>query len=148
MMSYEEFIQNILDTRGRFACGEKYHEQHHIMPKCLGGTDNKDNLIDLYAQEHFIAHKLLSQENPDNDKLAYAFWMMSHIKDENQQRYEVTPEEYEEAKVAFSVIHSKRMKGLFAGEKHPNYGKHPSDETLEKMSKSHSGEKNHFYNIL
>ena len=30
----------------------------------MGGTNDKNNLIDLYAHEHFIAHKILAQENP------------------------------------------------------------------------------------
>ena len=45
--TYEEFIQNILKTRGRFECGDEYHERHHIVPKCMGGTDEEDNLIDF-----------------------------------------------------------------------------------------------------
>lgn len=65
-MNYKTFIENILNTRGRFACGEEYHECHHIIPKSCGGTNDKDNLIDLFAKEHFIAHKLLALENPDN----------------------------------------------------------------------------------
>lgn len=36
-MTYDEFIDNILKTRGRFACGDKYYERHHIVPKCCGG---------------------------------------------------------------------------------------------------------------
>lgn len=31
------------------------------------------------------------------------------------------------------------MKGLMSGEKHPNYGKHPSEETRKKMSESRTG---------
>lgn len=62
-MTYKEFIDNILEERGRFSCGEEYHERHHILPKRKGGTDNKENLIDLFAKEHFIAHKLLAEEN-------------------------------------------------------------------------------------
>ena len=53
--TYEEFIQNILDTRGRFACGDEYHERHHIVPRCMDGSNNRENLIDLYAREHFVA---------------------------------------------------------------------------------------------
>lgn len=56
-MTYIEFINNILDTRGRFSCGDEYHERHHITPRCMGGTDDNDNLIDLFAREHFEAHK-------------------------------------------------------------------------------------------
>ena len=98
METYEEFINNILETRGRFACGEEYHERHHIKPKCMGGTDDKDNLIDLFAREHFEAHRLLVLENPNNAKLVYAWWMMSHMSEAHKRDYELTAEEYEEAK--------------------------------------------------
>lgn len=36
-----------------------YFERHHVVPKCLGGNDNPDNLIVLTAREHFLAHWLL-----------------------------------------------------------------------------------------
>lgn len=147
-MSYEEFIQNILDARGNFGCDEGYYERHHIIPKCLGGTDDKNNLIDLYAREHFIAHKLLVEENPENEKLIYAWWMMAHCKTVEQDRYECTPEEYEESRIAFSVMHSERLKGVFVGEKNyfydvhmygdnnPMFGKHHTDESKRKNSES------------
>lgn len=72
-MTYNEFIQDILDTRGRFGIPKgEYKERHHIIPQCMAGTDDEDNLIDLYAKEHFIAHKLLVEENPDNYSLICA----------------------------------------------------------------------------
>lgn len=111
-MSYKEFIQNILDTRGRFACGDEYHERHHIVPKCIGGLDIESNLIDLYAKEHFIAHKLLATENPDNDKLICAWWNMCQCKGSSQKRMIVTEEEYEEARLKY--IQS------FSGDKNPS----------------------------
>ena len=62
-LTYNEFIQNILDVRGRFGVPEgEYKERHHILPKCMGGNDDESNLIDLYAREHYEAHKLLAQE--------------------------------------------------------------------------------------
>ena len=37
-MTYNEFIQNILNTRGRFGIPEgEYKERHHIIPECNGG---------------------------------------------------------------------------------------------------------------
>ena len=105
-MTYKEFIQNILDTRGRFNCGEEYHETHHILPRCMGGTDDEENLIDLFAREHFEAHRLLALENPENEKLIYAWHMMAIVKDKNQDRYELSPEEYEDVKKKFSETHS------------------------------------------
>ena len=147
-MTYAEFIQNILYNRGRFACDNEYHERHHITPKCLGGTDDNENLIDLYAKEHFIAHKLLAEENPNNHGLIYAWWLMSHCKTTDQKRYECTPDEYEDAKITFSKMHSERLKGLFAGEKNhfygihmcgsenPMFGKHHTDDAKKKNSES------------
>ena len=129
--TYEEFIQNILKTRGRFECVDEYHERHHIVPKCMGGTDEEDNLIDLFAREHFMAHKLLALENRDNDKLVYAWWCMAFMKSHNHLRQELTQDEYEEVKVAIS----ETMKG----EGHPFYGKHHTDETRKKISEALEG---------
>lgn len=124
-MTYKDFIQNILNTRGRFNCGEKYHERHHIVPKCMDGNNDEDNLIDLYAREHFVAHKLLAEENPHNKGLQYAWWNMAHLKDKNQERYICTEEEYEDAKIAFSSAMS---------------GVERNSEWREKQSKSHQGQ--------
>lgn len=140
-ITYKEFIQNILDTRGRFACGDRYHERHHILPKCIGGGNEEENLVDLFSKEHFIAHKLLCLENPDNRKLLSAWWRMCNWQDRNKEFYEPTPEEYEEARIAF--VKSR------TGENNPMYGKHLSDETKKKMSDSrkgkYTGEDNHMY---
>lgn len=125
METYELFINNILETRGRFACGDEYHERHHIIPRCCDGTDEECNLIDLYAREHFIAHKLLAQENPDNSELVYAWWMMAIVRSNTQDRYELTPEEYEDAKKSFSEIQRLRKMGSKA-----------SDETKKKISQA------------
>ena len=38
-----------------------YFELHHIIPKCLGGTNEKDNLVLLTAREHFLCHWLLTK---------------------------------------------------------------------------------------
>lgn len=84
-LSYFEFIDNIIQTRGQFGLSNNiYWEGHHIIPKCFGGTGNskhKDpNIIRLLPEEHYIAHKLLAEENPENKKLVAAFEMMIHPK--------------------------------------------------------------------
>lgn len=106
--TYQDFITNILNTRGRHGCGDIYHESHHIIPKCIGGSNEKENLIDLYAREHFIAHKLLAQENPNNIGLVSAYSTMAFMKNDKQQRNEMTPEEYELARISFSNIMKAR----------------------------------------
>ena len=102
-LTYNEFIQNILDTRGRFGVPEgEYKERHHIVPKCMGGNDDELNLIDLYAREHYEAHRLLAQENPHDKGLQFAWWTMSRFTTvKGNERYIPTPEEYEEARIAF-----------------------------------------------
>ena len=65
-----------------------YGEIHHILPKCMGGTDDEDNLIRLSGREHFIAHFLLAKSYPKESKLWYAFNMMSRICDGKSVLYE------------------------------------------------------------
>lgn len=172
-MTYDEFIKNILETRGRFACGDEYHERHHIIPKSCGGTNDKENLIDLFAREHFEAHRLLALENPENDKLVYAWFMMSYVSTESMKRYQLTADEYTELREKYSKMMSAKMAGennpwynkhlpkevreklseshigLFDGENNPMYGKHHSEETKVKMSKNrvgrYKGEKSTWY---
>ena len=153
-ITYNEFIQNILDTRGRFSCGDEYHETHHIVPRCMGGGDEKENLIDLFAKEHYEAHRLLVLENPENEKLVYAWWCMSTNKSENtKERYEISATEYEEIKKIYANMLSNKMSGkgnpMFGvhrygsdnpmygvhryGEDNPFYGKHHTEEAREKM---------------
>lgn len=149
-LTYEEFIQNILNTRGRHGCGEQYHEKHHILPKCMGGGNEEENLIDLFAREHFEAHRILALENPENNKLVYAWNVMAfpQSKLHNYNRYELTAEEYEEVRKSFSkTITGKNNPNYgnhkMAGANHPMYGKHHSDETKKKISEATKGE-NHY----
>lgn len=149
-ITYEEFIQNILETRGRCGCSNEYYEKHHVLPKCIGGTDEEENLIDLFAKEHFIAHKLLALENPKNEKLQYAWWCMCSCKEYNGKRiYDVSPEDYEEARIrcvnlqknrVISEDEKKKQKELaLKGEDHPWYGKHHTEETKQKIRESRKG---------
>lgn len=57
-----------------------YYEKHHIMPKCIGGLDNKENLVLLTAKEHYVCHKLLTYIHKGNRKLVCAFHFMSTSK--------------------------------------------------------------------
>lgn len=54
-----------------------YVERHHIHPKCLGGNNNKSNIVKLTPEEHYLAHQLLVKMYPTNDRLVYAAMMMT-----------------------------------------------------------------------
>lgn len=82
---------------------EGYSEKHHIVPKCIGGTDVSENIVKLTAKEHYIAHRLLIEMYPSEKKLKYAFWMMCTMKTESQDRYKVSSRTYEYAKLLIST---------------------------------------------
>ena len=60
-------------------------ETHHIIPRCSGGSDTKDNLVDLTPEEHYIAHQLLVKIYPNNKRLIHAAIMMT-VNSNNQLR--------------------------------------------------------------
>ena len=70
---YDKLIQKAR-SRGAVA---GYSEKHHVVPRCLGGSNSKDNLVVLTAEEHFLAHQLLVKMHPGNHKLAYAAQAMA-----------------------------------------------------------------------
>lgn len=109
---HDEFIQNILDTRGRFNVDD-YKERHHIIPECCGGETIEDNLIDLTAQEHYEAHRLLAEENPDIFGLQLAWWNFCIRKaSPNAPEIFITADEYAKARINFSNSQSLKMKEL------------------------------------
>lgn len=56
---------------------DEYYESHHILPRCLGGSDDRKNLVNLTAREHFIAHLCLVKIYPGNGALVRAAVMMA-----------------------------------------------------------------------
>lgn len=60
-MNYQNIYDRLIEKRKQIILNKKdcYCERHHIIPKCLGGSNNKTNLINLTAREHYIAHCLL-----------------------------------------------------------------------------------------
>jgi len=54
-----------------------YVERHHIIPKCLNGTDDVDNIITLTPEEHYVAHQLLVKMYPEHDGLLWAAIQMT-----------------------------------------------------------------------
>ena len=55
---YSRFIESI-PLRSKKT--EPGHEVHHILPKSLGGSNRKDNLVKLTHEEHLKAHEYLAK---------------------------------------------------------------------------------------
>jgi hypothetical protein len=110
-MDYQK-IYNQLINRARLRKLVGYKERHHIIPICMGGTNDKINLIDLTAREHYIAHKLLCEIYPNHHGIIKAFWMMvNKVQSNNQLRiYHVSSREYQLIKELNSKIQSEQQK--------------------------------------
>lgn len=118
-MNYQRIHDAIID-RARNRKLQGYYERHHVIPRCLGGTDDKSNLVKLTAREHFVIHKLLCEIYSNEPKLVYAYWMMSRkISNSKYERnYIVSSRDYERARQLFSETSSKRQKGKNLTEEH------------------------------
>ena len=135
---------------------EGYTELHHIIPQSMGGSNDKENLVELTAREQFICHWLLIKmtEGEDRSKMLYA---LNGMKAENryQQRYhtKITARVYEKYRIEHAENHSKRMKGRKAWNKGvPQTEEHKeknrqaalqrapkSQETITKWKESRAG---------
>lgn len=56
-LQYNRYLKFIESLKSQTLDG--YCEVHHIVPKSLGGTNDKSNLISLTARQHYIAHWML-----------------------------------------------------------------------------------------
>jgi hypothetical protein len=114
-----------------------YFEKHHIIPKSMGGTNTKDNIVFLTAEDHFRCHKLLVDmtEGTDNGRMWSGLWRMMNKQSKNQDRQFIFSEdEYKIARTNHAKTHSIRMlnNNPFKDKKH-------TVETRERMSLSKKG---------
>jgi hypothetical protein len=110
-MDYKKIHDSIIfNAKNRKITG--YSENHHIIPKCLGGDNKKENLVRLTAKEHWVIHQLLCEIYPKNYSLSKALECMMR-KSKNQNRdYIISGIQYERIKEECSKLHSIRMKGI------------------------------------
>jgi len=89
-----------------------YSEKHHIIPKCLGGNNLKENIAILSAREHFICHWLLTKMliGVAKAKMYHALNLMLHAENPYQahKRYKFTSRVYEIFKKKYAKILSLR----------------------------------------
>lgn len=156
---YERWYYHIIakaKCQSRSKGGEVYYEEHHIVPRSLGGGDSDENLVLLTYREHLLCHWLLYKfsEGENKAKMAYAFWAMCQLVNDHHQR--VPPlRVLESARHAHIKELSKKMSGKgnpmygsdggFLGKKHTKehrqkisgngmYGKTHSKEACERIA--------------
>lgn len=82
-MNYQAHYDRLIERARLRQKPEVYCENHHIVPKCLGGSDENVNLVMLTAPEHYVAHQLLVKLNPQCRDLIFAMWCMTASKTDN-----------------------------------------------------------------
>lgn len=101
------------------------YETHHIIPKCMNGTNDVDNLVLLTIREHYIAHKLLYRIHPEICGLLKAILIMSNIHGDiliNSSR------DFEYYKLQYIISDKHREKLSKSGKgKHYNFDKSHCD---------------------
>lgn len=105
-MNYQRIYSNLINRRKLFRV-KGYTEKHHIVPRCIGGTDDSINIIKLTAREHYIAHKLLIKIYPGEPGLVLALWRFVHG---SKKQRKVSSKDYQRIKEACSKIWSEKSK--------------------------------------
>jgi hypothetical protein len=115
---YFNIIQNANNKAG------EYVEKHHIIPRCIGGSDHRENLASLTAREHFVCHLLLTKMTTGKVKRAMCWAVGKFTQVNKNQNRKFTSWEYKQIRENISFART--------GTKH-------SDESKKKMSAKRKG---------
>ncbi|NDB81621.1 MAG: HNH endonuclease [Alphaproteobacteria bacterium] len=174
-MNYHKIYNDLINTRKslrRTKSDGQYYENHHIIPACLGGSDDDSNMVLLTAKEHWIAHCLLAKMSYDNKQNSYkmnqALVNMGRVISESKRkistlyasaRKEIAIEVSKKHTNTLIVIEAATGKRIGRVSKdHPKVlngeyvffhtGTKRSDEFKEKQRKANTAEKNSNYSGL
>ena len=103
-----------------------YYEKHHIIPKSLGGTNEKENLVELTAREHFICHwllvKMYEKGTVERYKMLCALWRMNHNGSKNHGIHYINSRAYEALRIEFAKAIGKITSKNQQGNKNSQFG--------------------------
>jgi len=123
---------------------DSYTESHHIIPKSLGGTNDKNNLVNLTAREHFICHLLLPKMTTSESKrkMSFALWALTKMNKTgnryivNSRMFKLVREQYVNALSGHLVSEETKEKIRIA-----RASQITTEETKKKMSLARTGKK-------
>jgi hypothetical protein len=104
---YTSWYYNIIVRAQGRELDNIYTERHHIIPKSLGGSNKKDNLVKLTAREHFICHLLLPRmvnDTKSKNSMWYAAWCLLSMRGATKERV------FKHTSHSFAVIRAQRAK--------------------------------------
>ena len=156
-MNYATHYDHLISrARGRIL--EGYRECHHVLPKCMGGGNERGNIVELTAEEHYLAHQLLVRIHRNNMSLVHAaVWMARRCSGNKaygwlrRKHAEVMADRmFGKRKTASTIA---KLSAAKKGKAHPrnpewqskidaaNRGRKHSDESRAKMSVAQRGNK-------
>ena len=142
---YTKTYMSLTDSRKKLNRNKKdgkVYESHHIVPKCMGGSNSSSNKVLLTPKEHFICHLLLTKmvESPLKGKM-YCALVRFMGKNNKQKNIKINSKIYEK-------IITENRKNM-TGENNPFYGKTHTPEVKKLISENNKinqiGNKNPFY---
>jgi len=136
-MNYYIIYDNLMSSRkllNRKSKNDGMLEKHHILPKSLGGTNDKNNLLYLTPKEHFIAHLLLTKMYTGKEKAKMVFAFSKMCQNNPNQKRKINSRYFELSKLLMSKYCS--------GENGSFFGRTHSDADKKKFSEQKKGEGN------
>lgn len=142
---YTKTYMSLIDSRKKLNRNKKdgkIYESHHIVPKCMGGSNFSSNKVLLTPREHFICHLLLTKmvESPLKGKM-YCALVRFMGKNNKQKNIKINSKIYDR------IIRENRKN--MSGKNNPFYGKTHTEEVRQFISRNNKlnqvGEKNPFY---
>lgn len=132
-MNYHKLYESLIADAKNNPKPESYKEIHHIVPLCMGGSNDKTNLVELTARQHYLAHWLLYKMYRTKE-LVHAWHSMSRIAIGQEQRNVNSH--------LFQYCKKERVKLLsiqYSGDGNNFYGKSHSERTKKLLSEKHKG---------
>lgn len=134
-MNYLRIYNSIVD-RAKSRELDCYTETHHVVPKCLGGTDDPENLVRLTAGEHYVCHQLLTKIYPDHSGLVFAAIKMTFGQNRiNNKMYGWLKTRYSEY---MRGPNNPQRANPRCGERHHYFNKHRGDHYSDEGRKKQS----------
>lgn len=124
---YTEIIENAKNQNRKKKQGI-YYENHHNIPKYVGGNNSKENKVLLTAKEHFICHKLLVEIFPESKGLIFALHRMMFSNPYGNRDYKIGSREFERIRKFIAERNS--------GVNHHNFGIEMEQITCPHCNKS------------
>lgn len=142
-MNYTNHYEKLIQRAKNRETVNEYTEIHHIVPRCIGGTNSSDNLVRLFPEEHFIAHQLLIRIYNNHHGLIYAAYMMGLSR--SNKKYGWLRRLHAESISSLmagkpkTLEHRQKLSKSQKGKPSPKKGCTHTEETKKKISKAQTG---------